>query len=74
MSVVALTFVKFELLSSNCTQILYIDQKPLILNLVKTDWSIQIFWDCEFFENFVRESTNTKWYSIQNLVTIGEGL
>ena len=28
----------------------YIDQGTLILNLAKIDWSVQIFWDFEFFE------------------------
>ena len=42
MSVVALTFV------------LYTDQGTLVLNLAKIDWSVQIFSDFEFFENFLK--------------------
>ena len=26
---------------------------PLLLNVVKIDWSIQIFWDVEFFINLL---------------------
>ena len=54
--VVALTFVKFELSSEKYTQIYYIDQGTLLLNLAKIDWSVQIFWDfshnCLTQENF----------------------
>ena len=52
--VVALTFVKFELSPKNYTQIHYIHQGTLVLNLAKIDWSIQIFSDFEFFENFFK--------------------
>ena len=52
--VVALTFVKFELSSENYTQIYNIHQGTLVLNLAKIDWSIQIFSDFEFFENFFK--------------------
>ena len=78
MYVVALTFVKFELLSLIYTWICYVDQGTFVLNLSKIDWSVQIFLDFEFFENFfkcltqtnfnllswnfVRECTNTEWY------------
>ena len=37
MGVVALTFVKFELSSLTYTQIYYIDQGTLVLNLAKID-------------------------------------
>ena len=71
-NVVSLTFVKFELSSQNCTQIYYIDQGTLVLNLAKIDWSIQIFWKFsqnyltqENFDlsswNFVHKCTNTEW-------------
>ena len=52
--VVALTFVKFELSSWNYTKIDYIHQETLVLNLAKIDWSIQIFSDFEFCENFFK--------------------
>ena len=52
--VVALTFVKLELSSLNYTQIYYIHQGTLVLNLAKIDWSIQIFSDFELFENFFK--------------------
>ena len=52
--VVALTFVKFELSSQNYTQIYNIHQGTLVLNLAKIDWSVQIFSDFEFFENFFK--------------------
>ena len=51
---VALTFQKYELSSANYTQIYYIDQGTLLLNLAKIDWSVQIFSDFEFFENFLK--------------------
>ena len=50
--VVALTFVKFKLSSWNWTQIYYIHQGTLVLNLTKIDWSVQIFSDFECFEFF----------------------
>ena len=52
--VVALTSVKFELSSWNYPQIYYIHQGILVLNLAKIDWSVQIFSDLEFFENFFK--------------------
>ena len=52
--VVAPTYVKFELSSWNYTQIYYINQETLVLNLAKIDWSVQIFSDFEFFENFLK--------------------
>ena len=52
--VVALTFVKFELSSSNYTQIYYIYQGTQVLNLAKIDRSVQIFSIFEFFENFFK--------------------
>ena len=52
--VVALTFVKFELSSWNYTQIYYIHQVTLVLNLAEIDWSVQILSDFEFFENFFK--------------------
>ena len=52
--VVALIFVKFELSSWNYTQIYYIDQGTLGLNSAKIDWSVQIFSDFKFFENFLK--------------------
>ena len=51
---VALTFVKFELSSSNYTQIYNIHQGNLVLNLAKINQSVQIFSDFEFFENFFK--------------------
>ena len=51
---IALTLVKFELSSWNYTQIYYIDEGTLVLNLAKIDWSVQIFSDFEFFENFLK--------------------
>ena len=53
-NVVALTFVKFELSSWNYIQIYSIDQETLVLNLAKIHWSVQIFSDFEFFENFLK--------------------
>ena len=53
-SMVALTFVKFELSPWGYTQIYCIYQGPLILNLAKIDWSVQIFWDVEFLENLLK--------------------
>ena len=50
----ALTFVKFELSSENYTQTYKIYQGTLVLNLTKIDWSLQIFSDFEFFENFFK--------------------
>ena len=52
--VVALTFQKFELSSWNYTQIYYIDQETMALNLPEIDWNVQIFSDFEFFENFLK--------------------
>ena len=52
--VVVPTFVKFELSSLNYTQIYYIHQGTLVLNLAKIDWSVQIFSDFEFFEIFFK--------------------
>ena len=52
--VVSLTFVKLELSTSNYKQIYYVDQGTLVLNLTEIDWSIQIFSDFEFFENFLK--------------------
>ena len=52
--VVALTYVKFELSSWNYTQIYYIDQGTLVLNLAEIDWSFQMFSNFEFFENFLK--------------------
>ena len=52
--VVALAYVKFERSSENYTQIYYIDQKTLVLNLAIIDWSVQIFSDFEFFESFLK--------------------
>ena len=56
MDVVPLTElkVKFELSSQNYTQLYYIDQGILALNLAKIDWSVQISSDFEFFENFLK--------------------
>ena len=54
MSVVALTFVKFELSSLNYTQILYIEHEPSVLNLAKIDWSVKISWNFEFLENIIK--------------------
>ena len=54
MDVVALTVVKLELSSQNNTQIYYIVQETLVLNLAKIDWSVQFFSDFEFFENFLK--------------------
>ena len=54
LNVVALTFVKFELSSENYTQIYYIHQGTLVLNLAKIDWSVQIFSVFELFENFFK--------------------
>ena len=53
-NVVALTFVKFELSFSNCTQIYYIHQGTLVLDLAEINWSVQIFSDFEFFEKFLK--------------------
>ena len=49
--VVVLTFAKFEL-SWNYTQIYYIDQGTLVLNLGKIHSSVQMFSEFKFFENF----------------------
>ena len=52
--VVALTFVEFELSSLTYTQIYYIHQGTLVLNLAEIDWSVLIFSDFEFYENFFK--------------------
>ena len=45
--------VALTLLHKNYTQIYYIHQGTLGLNLAKIDWSVQIFPDFDFFENFL---------------------
>ena len=52
--VVVLIFVKFELSFLKYTQIYYIDQGTLVLNLAEIHSSVQIFSDFEFFENFLK--------------------
>ena len=35
-------------------QIYFINKGTLVFNLAKIDWSVQIFSDFEFFENFLK--------------------
>ena len=87
--VVTLTFVKLELTSWKYTQISYIDQGTLVLNLAKIDWSVQIFFRFwifwEFCQNcltpanfdlssFVRKCINTEWRLTLNFVKISRDL
>ena len=47
-------FGKIRTIVLKYTQIYDIHQGTLVLNLAKIDWSIQIFSDFEFFDNFFK--------------------